>query len=52
MPKNRKKRKNYILSFRVSEKEYFELLKIADENQMSLSEIIRDAIRKYKKRIK
>jgi len=52
MPKNRKKRKNYILSFRVSEKEYFELLKIADENQMSISEIIRDAIRKYKKRIK
>jgi len=47
MPKNRKKRKDYILSFRVSEKEYFELLKIADENQMSLSEIIRDAIRSY-----
>ena len=52
MPKNRKKRKNYILSFRVSEKEYFELLKIADENQMSLSEIIRDAIRSYMRKKK
>ena len=52
MPKNRKKRKDYILSFRVSEKEYFELLKIADENQMSLSEIIRDAIRRYMRKKK
>ena len=52
MPKNRKKRKDYILSFRVSEKEYFELLKIADENQMSLSEIIRDAIRSYMRKKK
>ena len=50
MPKNRKKRKDYILSFRVSEKDYFELLKIADENQVSISEIIRDAIRNYEKK--
>ena len=51
MAKNRKKRKDYILSFRVSEKDYFELLKIADENQMSISEIIRSAIRNYKKKL-
>ena len=51
MAKNRKKRKDYILSFRVSEKDYFELLKIADENQMSISEIIRDAIRNCKKKL-
>jgi len=49
--KNRKKRKDYVLSFRVSEKDYFELLKIADVNQMSISEIIRSAIRNYKKKL-
>ena len=51
MAKNRKKRKDYVLSFRLSEKDYFNLLKIADENQMSISEIIRDAIRSYKKKL-
>ena len=51
MPKNRKKRKNYSLTFRLSEKEYFELLTLADENAMSISEIVRDAIRKYKKKL-
>ncbi len=51
MPKNRKKYKNYIISFRLSEKEYFELLKLSDETGMSLSEIIRSAIRSYKKKL-
>ena len=51
MPKNRKKYKNYTISFRVSEKLYFELLKLAEENDMSISEIIRDAIRRYKKKL-
>ena len=52
MPKNRKKRKDYVLSFRLSEKDYFDLLRIADENQMSISEIIRDAIRSYMRKRK
>jgi len=44
MAKNRKKYKTYTLSFRVSEKVYFELLELSEKNQAPVSEIIREAI--------
>ena len=52
MPKNRKKYKNYTLSFRVSEKAYFELLELSEKNQVSVSEIIREAINELLKKQK
>jgi len=50
MVKTRKKYKNYTLTFRVSEKDYFELLQLSEKNQMNISEILRDALRSYLKK--
>ena len=50
MAKKRKKYKNYVLTFRVSEKDYFELLQLSEKNQMNVSEVLRDVLRVYLKK--
>jgi Arc/MetJ-type ribon-helix-helix transcriptional regulator len=52
MPKNRKRYKSYTVSFRVSEKLYFELLEHCEKNQVPLSEFVREALKEFLKKEK
>jgi len=50
MAKNRKRYKTYTISFRVPEKLYFELMELSEKEQVSISELIRYAIKSYIKK--
>jgi len=50
MATNRKKYKIYTISVRVPEKLYLELLQLSEKEEVTISEVIRDALKQYLKK--
>lgn len=50
MATNKKKYKIYTISVRVPEKMYLELLQFSEKEEVTISEVIRDALKQYLKK--